>query len=582
MKVLIEEQYYDQDYLEKSFESCDLNAYVRGVTDKNRRIKFSSIGYCYLKEINDCLFIIPKIIVNEENRAFGFYPPEMIINIWDNNWASKLEDLQIEGSIIERFKSERYFIINFLSQLSVWIYRTISTYKLLNETQNIVDDSICYSESIKKGNNYLTLLDTILSLISFNNRNREILLRIINNSVNGNKINWKQTISHKIPFMINSIPIYIQSVTRNKQLNKKDELITIYYSILSYIDKQYGFKTRVDLNYETINIREFEYSYLKGKGTRELKRIKYKYYSDTLLKIWHLCYDFFSSIETVNYSNKGTNCLLCSDFDKVFENIVDTLIGDQKGDYPSELKEQKADRKYIDTIYKGDSLVNKQQPVYYIVDSKYYSIGSTFSDNSNSVAKQYTYAKNVIHLNIKHQGEDNYFEYRDKLTEGYTITPNFFLSAIVEDGENKLLEFDKFFLKPSTDKVKEESQFSNRLFDRDTLMISHYDINFLYIISLYSRNSNTQIGKFKKYVRDVFRESLLRAINERYEFYILSSDDCENQTKELFYLLNGKIISTEDSNLILALRKGEEYTSENQNLLSKIRNRFGVDGPHEL
>lgn len=31
-------------------------------------------------------------------------------------------------------------------------------------------------------------------------------------------------------------------------------------------------------------------------------------------------------------------------------------------------------------------------------------------------------------------------------------------------------------------------QFDNRLFDRDTFLIAHYDVNFLFVVALYGRN----------------------------------------------------------------------------------------------
>ena len=76
---------------------------------------------------------------------------------------------------------------------------------------------------------------------------------------------------------------------------------------------------------------------------------------------------------------------------------------------------------------------------------------------------------------------------RDEVTEGYNIIPNFFVSAKMDehfdythDGIEK------------TDRRKnrhKQVQFANRLFDRDTLLLFHYDVNFLFVLSLYARNN---------------------------------------------------------------------------------------------
>ena len=46
-----------------------------------------------------------------------------------------------------------------------------------------------------------------------------------------------------------------------------------------------------------------------------------------------------------------------------------------------------------------------------------------------------------------------------------------------------------------TDRKKnrhKQVQFNNRLFDRDTLLLFHYDVNFLFVLSLYARNNTDQ------------------------------------------------------------------------------------------
>lgn len=51
------------------------------------------------------------------------------------------------------------------------------------------------------------------------------------------------------------------------------------------------------------------------------------------------------------------------------------------------------------------------------------------------------------------------------------------------------MSFDDKELKSQEGGVQLNRQFENRLFDRDTLLLCHYDVNFLYIVSLYGRNN---------------------------------------------------------------------------------------------
>ena len=71
---------------------------------------------------------------------------------------------------------------------------------------------------------------------------------------------------------------------------------------------------------------------------------------------------------------------------------------------------------------------------------------------------------------------------RDDLTEGYNPIPNFFISAHIPDRkhskEGKFLSFDDDTLH-NEESIQLNRQFENRLFDRDTLLLCHYDVNFL-------------------------------------------------------------------------------------------------------
>ena len=91
---------------------------------------------------------------------------------------------------------------------------------------------------------------------------------------------------------------------------------------------------------------------------------------------------------------------------------------------------------------------------------------------------------------------------RDDVTEGYNILPNFFISAKL----NEMFSYDETIIEKTDRKRNRHKrvQFDNRLFDRDTLLLSHYDVNFLYVLSLYARDNQSQKTAWKMKVRQCF------------------------------------------------------------------------------
>ena len=95
------------------------------------------------------------------------------------------------------------------------------------------------------------------------------------------------------------------------------------------------------------------------------------------------------------------------------------------------------DNKRLDHLYRYQGLTEFNDEVYYIGDSKYYNRGHKITDDS--IAKQYTYARNLVQYNLdlfhsdKEEDRKKALVYRDEETEGYDIVPNFFISAKIDD-----------------------------------------------------------------------------------------------------------------------------------------------------
>ncbi len=100
---------------------------------------------------------------------------------------------------------------------------------------------------------------------------------------------------------------------------------------------------------------------------------------------------------------------------------------------------------------------------------------------------------------------------RDDLTEGYNIIPNFFISAKMAEN----LSSQTRFRQPTGNKSASIPSISMyRLFDRDTLLVFHYDVNFLYVVSLYARHNEHQKFAWKNRVRKMFRDEIQKMLDE--------------------------------------------------------------------
>lgn len=232
--------------------------------------------------------------------------------------------------------------------------------------------------------------------------------------------------------------------------------------------------------------------------------------------------------------------------------MIDTLLSEPN--LPKYLKNHK-DGKQIDHIYPYQDLLTNYDQIYHIGDSKYYK--DTSITGQNAIAKQYTYAKNVIQFNIdvlNEKGElENKIRYRDELTEGYNITPNFFISAVL----NEALDFQSEDLKHYRS-FEKNKHFEDRLFDRDTLILQTYNINFLYVLKSYVSNNQTQINKFKVSAKNLFRKKIVEFLKDKYVFYEVKPEaNLEIFVEQNFRFLSGKMYrpSGWEGRLLLALEK---------------------------
>lgn len=585
---------------------------VVAVPQKEETYSSEYVGYCYSKAAQDVIFFLPKVVLtgeqNEESGAdtiFGASPQE-IIDFESDTLKSKFSE---EGC--KEYKE-------FLSSLSIWVYRTISVYKQTHN-DNILESKEYLVESSGRKRKHNTLLDVIIALRDFNKENQDYFTFIAKTTHSGyNKIQWQKTIARKQPFITDGVPVYLDPVNKKKSINFDEELLIIYFSILNYIRDIHGFSFEINIGYHLISPKQIKEHYIgRNMGCRRLKQIKYKYFSDKALRIWDLCYAFFDREYKIAMNRQSEDYLLAKNFEHIFEVMIDSLIsGNDKKDLPKELTDQK-DGKLVDHLFIGKGLIEQSdlpaELTYYIGDSKYYKRAKDdrVLVGDKSIYKQYTYAKNIIqwNMNLFLDGSDlqGQPQLRDTLTEGYNPIPNFFISARIPNKQDtgKFLSFDDGNLKTQHDKVQMNRQFENRLFDRDTLLLCHYDVNFLFIVSLYGRDNKGKQAAWRDYVRKEFRTRIQDTLNSLYTFRTLQPREgmnCNAFIQENFRQLNGKLYRPRvDCNyLILALMKGtdaglqewkklnikakvvSQETEDNEELLNSLQSHFYVSEAFEL
>ena len=564
------------DVVKNNLTVRDILKDVVSVPVKEDKYSFGYVGYCYSKTAKDVVFFLPKVVltgeINEDSgddTIFGASPQE-IIDFESDTVKAKFTE---EGC--KEYKE-------FLSTLSIWIYRTISVYKQ-SHNDNILESKEYQSESRGRKQKHNTLLDVIIALRDFNRNNQDYFTFVAKNVHSGyNKINWNKTIASAQAIIQNGSPVYIEPVNRKKMVNFDEELLVIYFSILNYIRETHGFSFEINIQYPLISCEKLKKSYIgRNFGCRRLKQIKYKYFSDKALRIWDLCYAFFDREYKIAMNRQSEDYLLAKDFEHIFEVMIDTLVsGNDKQNLPKELTEQR-DGKLVDHMFVGQGLIEQSdltsELTYYIGDSKYYkrSKNDRTQLGDKSIYKQYTYARNVIQWNMNlfldGDGNGEHPQLRDTLTEGYNPIPNFFISARIPNkkvGGSKFLSFDDKELKAQDGGVQLNRQFENRLFDRDTLLLCHYDVNFLYIVSLYGRNNKSAQAIWREYVRKEFRNKIQSTLNQLYTFRTLQPRDgmdCYQFIQDNFQRLNGKL-----------------YRPKSKELLETLQTHFYVSDPFEL
>ena len=539
--------------------------------DDSKHIAWTDyIGYLFVS--NDVysgpIFILPKsFLISQDgvDTVLGIkniYPVDVI----DCNDEENPLEIAGKGS--------------FLPELSLWLYRALNRFRIENQSSPISIQAMLDAQLPEDGARDKDFLSTAIDLIDFLKDHRSMFTQIslINHS-GRNKIDWAKTVK-KDPFFENGEPWYLDPAIKDKVINIDDALLILYYSVLRYLRDKYCFPIDLgEVPYQLLSPSEVQRLIDTGIGSKQMKRIRHKYFRDDLKHLWGLLDSFFTFNISDDDKEKKKEHLLVRKFHVIFEAMIDALISDTRG---VEALKSQADGHLVDHIFRFPSLLDPNSDIYFIGDSKYYKDDKR--PEGVALYKQFTYAKNAIQYHIDQVLlEEKYgkgkkttpeLKYRDTFTEGYNITPNFFIRSRVKENTT---EFDHPALMLCDDWNTSRGQkypptnkhFEDRLFDRDTLILREFSINLLFVIAAYAGYED---DCWAREIHTKIRNEFITSIDEEYQFYVVTPLNVEPLPFDRLHtnVLNGRTYMNpkSDRSLIVAFEKSEQGDKD----LERFRN----------
>lgn len=581
MRIYFEKYLYKTDKIQKI-----LGEHLVHEDSTKHTWETDRIGYIFVNtdDYSGPVFILPKSFLIDEGGRLnvlgmnGIYPEDVM------DTDDPANPLEIDGRG------------SFLPELGLWLYRALNRFREEHEGTPISQRAMLDSQLPDSNSRDKDFLSTALDLMDFlkDHRNLFTQISLINHS-GRDKIDWPKTVKGD-PFIEDGEPWYLDPAIKEKTIDIDDTLLVLYYSVLKYLRDKYRFPIDLgDVPYELLPENEVQRLIDTGVGSKQMRRIRHKYFRDDLKHLWGLLDSFFTYNSTDEDRNRTDEHLLVRKFETIFEAMVDSLISDTGG--VEDLKKQD-DGKLVDHIFRFTSLIGSVSDIYFIGDSKYYRDDKR--PEGVALYKQFTYAKNAIQYHIdkyylankrgpwppKGKGE---IRYRDTLTEGYNITPNFFIRA-------RVTEEDTDFSSPSLQKTfwdeakgqenpPTNRHFEDRLFDRDTLILLEFSINLLFVIASYAGyEDECWSSDLHRTIRDTFVES----IDKEYEFYKLTPKNENTLGFDRLYIpwLNGKTYTLDESDefLIVAFEKSQRGQKDKEEFMRQhfVRRDTGQQISYDL
>ncbi len=550
MRILIELQHYQAN------EVADLLPPHFWAWHTDSVCKTLYVGY-YRSE-TELVLILPKIFADSKGFAFTDLS---LTDLATQNTADLLQKQEKNG-----------YEKDFFYRYAMLVYRSLSEYRSRNPESYSTQESalgIIHSNIAAEEH---TELDIAISLYDFYRQNQDLMVlrpEILQNKT-FERTNWQKTVAKQTAIFANPhTPIYTQTLSKQNKRDTNDALLLLFYSTLHYFGNEYAMPVRISAHYPFERIQRAEMAAFAYKAVRLLKSLRYMYFNDKMRRLLTLLQLYYERIAQAN-SRPKTAFLLSNAYHIVFEDMIDKLLSDN--DKAAKNLKLQGDGKIVDHLFRYDSLLTPNE-VYFVGDSKYYQ-NSHFS--AYNVYKQYTYAKNIIqyHVDLLNIAQlDSELYYRDPLTEGYNITPNFFIQANI-NYTNFTDEQPNFEQDTTVQPLRPNFHFPNRVFDRDTLLVHHFSINFLYVLRAYNSVDTANLVSFRAESQQKISDFVKDFYFEKFNFHLIETKIPRLLFVEKYFkLLNGKILTCphNEQGLYLGLSKSPEFAAENAFLFETIK-----------
>jgi hypothetical protein len=585
MRIYIEGQSYLVENLKDDFND---SSFYRIQGDSGI---ITSVGYYFSVEKRKIVYMLPKVFMKSEDVTTPstvdtrcHWEKKKTIFKKDDQTNLTLKDLyyfdMLEGSVKHEYKFE------WIRHIAITFYKSLIEFKRRNSNSSILTTGSISELNSNIGDDEYTYLELVLSFTNFYRKNNSFLLykhveQIANHT---KKPKWDKTIRKTTPFIDrNKSPIYIDVRNKKKTIDSEEELLIFFFSILNQFKEENNLNFSIDKSYNLIKGSAFRNLQSSGIALKKLRRIKYKYFSDKMKRMYKLCELYFDSTDNGSIKKRNEEFLSFKNYNIVFEDMVDKLLTDASNlnTYDARLNKDEIsikklknndDGKIIDHLFEYEGLIDTSN-IFYIGDSKYYTPGNTA--DKLSIYKQFTYAKNIIQYNINLFNnfpeiyEKNKLKYRDNITEGYNVTPNFLVYGVIKNHD----DFKSIILDPISNNLNEFIKFSyhwkERLFDRDSLFLCQYTINYLFVLNSYTELSESTRIEFRKKAKSKFRWELINFLEKsEFSFYELEITNLGEFVNENFKILNGKCFSLSEKNLLIALHNEEKNISKSNGIMS--------------
>lgn len=264
MRILIEGEKYPIELLQEVFDDSKF------YNQDNQFGIVSSVGYYHSFEKGEITYMLPKVFMtNSEETVFGVH-------------KDKLLDIQTSDSF--KHKDEH----NWVRQISIYFYNSLLEFRRRNKDSAIINNSLSANLNTNLNDKEYSYLDLLLSFVNFYKKNKNHILfkHIEFISQQAQKPNWEKTIRKSTPLITPKWqPIYNTFRNKKKAVNSEEELLIYFFSILNHFNHEHNLFLKIDKSYTLIKGAKFQL--LQNNGLSKLRKIKYRYFNDTLKKMYH-------------------------------------------------------------------------------------------------------------------------------------------------------------------------------------------------------------------------------------------------------------------------------------------------------